>query len=74
MLKKDVNWWDVALVVGIVVVAAISVYDIITNQQLHLNYVQDPRTGLCFARLRNTNSLAHVPCEAIPPRLLNKKD
>jgi hypothetical protein len=39
-----------------------------------VGYVQDPRTGVCFAvyTLMNTVSMATVPCEKIPKQLLNK--
>lgn len=40
---------------------------------VEIQYIKDPRTGLCFAYMSGLSggmALATVPCEAIPPQLL----
>ncbi|MDO8463145.1 MAG: hypothetical protein Q7S96_02650 [bacterium] len=36
----------------------------------NMHYIQDARTGLCFAHVFREWSLATVPCEAVPSHLL----
>ena len=51
-----------------------------SNTISRINYIKDLRTNLCFAHFQR-NSLANyatevlttVPCEAIPPGLLNQR-
>lgn len=64
------------LLLGLVVSSGCAEQHLVSDAVRQIRYHQDPRTGLCYAYLWEGDghggpALSWVPCDSIPPELLN---